>query len=268
MPAIQLAKLKIETVHLAEKFYQPSKFVRDLHALCDHYAERTRRPGRAGEPPPLLSTYKVPAPVMRQVVKELSPCVEVDDTAAIVLADALWEEPYLEFRLLASSILGMVEPLPAERLMGRLNAWVDANTDDRLLTALMEVGLARLREEQTDIYMERIRIWLGSEAIFPQRLGLRALLYLSKSPNFENMPAVMRLIAPLVRSTPARLRPDIVDVIQVLARRSPNEAAYFLRQNLEVKTDNPGTAWVIRRSLNCFPIEIQASLRQAMRTGR
>lgn len=266
MPAIQLAKLKIETNHLAEKFHKPSKFVRDLHALCDHYAERTRRPGQSGEPPPLLSTYKVPAPVLRQVVKELSPYVEEDNTGAIDLADALWQEPYLEFRLLAASILGMVEPLPVDRLIGRLNAWVDANTDDRLLTAIMEVGLARLREEQTGTYTGQIRSWLDSEAIFPQRLGLRGLLYLLKSQKFENVPAVMRLIAPLVRSTPARLRADIVDVIQVLARLSPKETAYFLRQNLELKTDNPGTAWVIRHSLNCFPIEIQASLRHAMRS--
>lgn len=268
MPAIQLAKLKIETIHLAEKFNQPSKFVRHLHALCDHYAERTRRPGQAGEPPPLLSTYKVPAPVLRQVVKELSPYIEADNTAGIELADALWEEPYLEFRLVAASILGMTEPLPVDRLIGRLNAWADTNTDDRLLTALIEVGLARLREEHTEIYTEQIRSWLGSEAIFAQRLGLRALQYLLRSQTFENMPAVMRLIAPLVRSSPARLRSDIVDVIQILASRSPKETAYFLRQNLEVKTENPGTAWVIRHSLECFPIEIQASLRQAMRAGR
>lgn len=268
MPAIQLAKLKIETNHLAEKFYKPAKFVRDLHVLCDHYAERTRRPGQSGDPPPLLSTYRVPAPVLRQVVKELSAYIEADNSAAIDLADALWEEPYLEFRLIAASILGMIEPKPVDRLMGRLKAWTDSNTDDRLLTALMEVGLARLRQEQTEIYMEQIRSWLGNEVLFSQRLGLRALLYLLKSQSFENTPAVMRFIAPLVRSAPTRLRPDIVDVVEVLARRSPKETAFFLRQNLEVNTDNPNTAWIIRHSLSCFPVEIQASLRQAMRAER
>ncbi len=265
MPAIQLAKLKMQSVHLAEKFQQPERFVRDLHRLCDDYAERTRRPGQTGEPPSLLSTYKLPAPVLRQVMRELAPHMTANPDAAISLADALWDEPYLEFRLLAASILGSIAPNPVDRLLGRVMAWADSKTDDRLLTALIGTALARLREEETEVYLEQIKSWLGNEEIFSQRLGLRGLLYLLKSPYFENMPAVMRMLAPLVRAAPTRLRPDIVDILQVLAKRSPKETAYFLRQNLSFKNENPGTAWVIRQSLRYFPVEIQGSLRQAVR---
>ncbi len=265
MPAIQLAKLKIETAHLAEKFNQPERFAKELHELCDFYAERTRRPGRVGEPPPLLSTYKVPAPVLRQVLKELSPYIRSDSHAAIRLADALWAEPYLEFRLLAASVLGEIPPKPVERLLERVKAWVNPNTDDRLLTALVEAGLVKLREEETETYLSHIKAWLGDEDILYQRMGLRAIYYLLKSPDFKNVPAAMRLVAPLVRSAPSRLRPDLVDVLQVLASRSPKETAFFLRQNLGVITDNPGTAWVIRNSLRYFPLETQVSLRQALR---
>lgn len=265
MPAVQLARLRIQAAKLAEKFYEPRSFVRGFHDLCDIYAERTRRPGQTGEPPPLLTAYKVPAPVLRQVLKELSLFIAQDGEAALQLADALWAEPYLEFRMLAASILGIVSLDPPERIIERFGTWVNPGTDDRLVSVLVEEGLGRLRGEAPTRYLEEIKSWLGTEEIFSQRLGLRALWSLVRSQEFDDLPLAMRLLAPLVRSAPHRLRPDIMDVIQILAERSPRETAYFLRQNLSVKTDNPGTAQVIRNSLRYFPPEDQASLRQAVR---
>ena len=265
MPAILLAKLKIQAAHLAEKFDRPEKFVRELHALCDIYAERTRRPGQAGEPAPLLSTYKLPGPVLRQVLKETTPYLRSERQAALRLADALWAEPYLEFRLLAASILGGIPPQPVETLLERVQAWTKPSLDDRLLTALISDGLARVRAEDTALYLDLIKSWLESREVFSQRLGLRALLFLLKSSSFENMPLAMRLLAPVVRAAPSRLKPDLLDLIQALAQRSPRETAFFLRQNLVVKNDNPGTPWLIRNSLRYFPLEMQSSLRQALR---
>jgi len=44
--------------------------------------------------------------------------------------------------------------------------------------------------------------------------------------------------------------------------------AYFLRQNLTIKQDNPGTTWLTRNSLDYFPAEVRASLRAALRDAR
>lgn len=265
MPAIQLPRLRIQAAGLAEKFSKPKAFVRGFHELCDIYAERTRRPGQTGEPPPLLMAYKVPAPVLRQVLKELSLDIYQDGEAALELAGTLWAEPCLEFRMLAASILGNVSPQPPERVIERFGNWAKPGTDDRLVSALVEVGLARLRRENPERYLEETKSWLASEEAFSQRLGLRALLSLVRSQEFENLPLAMRLLAPLVRSAPHRLRPDLLDVIRALAERSPGETAYFLRQNLSVKSDNPGTAQIIRSGLRFFPPEDQAALRQAVR---
>lgn len=265
MPAIQLPRLRIQAAGLAEKFSNPRAFVRGFHDLCDIYAERTRRPGQTGEPPPLLMAYKVPAPVLRQVLKELSLDIDQDGEAALALAGAVWAEPYLEFRMLAASILGNVSPDPPERVIERFRNWAKPGTDDRLVSVLVEEGLARLRREDSQRYLEETKSWLGSEEAFSQRLGLRALLSMVSSPEFGNLPLAMRLLAPLVRSAPHRLRPDILDVIQALAGRSPRETAYFLRQNLLVESDNPGTAQIIRSGLRFFPSEDQATLRRAVR---
>ena len=108
MPAIQPARLRQLSAELVNAFGSPPAFVRELHGLLDFYADRTRRPGQAGAPPPLIHTYRTPAPVIRQVIQDLTPLVADDPQNALVLADALWEEENLECRLLGIEILGMI----------------------------------------------------------------------------------------------------------------------------------------------------------------
>jgi hypothetical protein len=87
-----------------------------------------------------------------------------------------------------------------------------------------------------------------------------------QDPDFENLPAFFRLIHPLVRQAPPALRPDVLDVLATLARRSPQETAYFLRQTLALP-NCPDTPWSIRQVLSAFPAEQQKRLRQALRSA-
>ena len=64
------------------------------------------------------------------------------------------------------------------------------------------------------------------------RIGLKGVLHLLADREFENLPRIFRMVAPLVRSTPPQIRPDLLDVIHAMAARSPSEAAFFLQQNL------------------------------------
>ncbi|HEX9616998.1 MAG TPA: DNA alkylation repair protein [Anaerolineales bacterium] len=268
MPAIQLARLKIHTTQLAENFAKPAVFVRSLHELLDYYSDRTYRPGQAGEPPPLLKAYNVPTPVLRHVLKELVPDALQDRPGALRLIGLLWEEPFYEFRQLAISLVGQVPPDPPEDILKIVRAWAIPSTEMRLLVLLFKTGLTRVRKEFPQVYLRQVDIWLASSRTFTQQLGLQALLPLVADPEFDNLPVLFRMLAPLVRDAPVPLRPDLLDIMHQLARRSPKEAAFFLRQNLTLKTDNPGTAWLTRHSLAAFPPEIQANLRSALREAR
>jgi hypothetical protein len=268
MPAIQPARLKIQTARLAEDFSNPDVFVRSFHELLDHYSDRSYRPGQSGEPPPLLKAYNVPPPVLRHVLKELGPAILQDRSGTLDLSKRLWEEPFYEFRNLAISLVGQVTPGPPEDILKLVEAWAIPSTELRLLKALLVTGLARVRREFPQVYLRQVNQWLVSGRIFTQQLGLQALVPLLAEPGFENLPVLFRMLAPLVRSAPTPLRPDLLDIMQKLARRSPKEAAFFLRQNLALKTDNPGTAWLARQSLSSFPPEIQANLRSALREAR
>ncbi len=265
MPAISPARLKQQAALLSEHFNDPAAFVRSLHHLFEFYAERVKRPGQAGEPPPLLTAYKVRPPVLRLIVLELVPLVEEDPQAGLALCDALWEQPVLDFRLLAAGLLGKIPCTEPEPILARLQAWLRPDVEVRLVDALFTQGIACLRKGQPNLLVGLAETWLNEKDLFYQQLGLHLLVPLIENQKFENLPVFFRLIQDLTRSAPARLRPDILDILEALARRSPTETAYFLRQAAAMP-NSPTAAWFIRQSLTAFPPALQDDLRRFSRS--
>jgi DNA alkylation repair enzyme len=264
MPAIQLARLKHQTARLADYFDRPPDFIHELYELLDAYSDRTHKPGRSGEPPPLMESFEVPKPVLRQLLIDIKPLVESKPNEALRLADALWAEPYLEIRTLAASILGLVPPKPPEEIIGKVKTWLRSDIDDQLVSMVLNKALEKVRSEFPDTLINQVDRWLGEPDIFSQQVGLRALIPLLSSQQYENLPVFFHLLSPFTRKAPLRLRPEILDSLQLLASRSPNETAYFLRQNLEAP-ENPDTAMLTRQCLPFFPPENQQGLRSALR---
>lgn len=264
MPAIQLARLKHQTAKLVDLFDQPAEFVHELYQLLDLYSERTHRPGQSGEPPPLLESFKAPPPVLRQIIIELKPWVDSNPDKAYGLIDKLWAEPYLEIRILAAWILGSIPITSAEIILNQVQTWIWSDIDNQLMDIVLDQGLEKVRLESPDALINRIGQWLSKPEIFSQQVGLRALIPLLSSQQYENLPIIFHLLAPFARKAPLRIRPDILELLQTLARRSPRETAYFLHQNLEAP-ENPDTAMLTRQCLSAFPLDIQAKLRSALR---
>ncbi len=265
MPAIQPAKLKREAVALAELYDQPTAFVRGLRALLDRYTDYTHRSGQAGEPFPLLPAYKTPPPVTKQVWVDLTRQVRLHPECVLPLCDALWAEPNFDLQLLAARLLGQVPIEPPGPVLDRLHAWVQAGLDRRLLDNLLVYGLEQFQLHAPHRVLDIVAGWLTSNDLALQQAGLHALLTLSDYPGLENLPAVLKLITPYIRVAPSRLRPDILEVLKILARTSPSETAYLLRQNLTVP-DNPDTAWIIRQVMDEFPQETQMGLKAAIKS--
>ena len=260
MPAIQLARLKIQAAQLAASFYEPAAYLRGLRYLLNFYADRTHRPGQAGEIRALLPAYNVPAPVLRQVVNELAPLAEKDPTAGLALVDALWTEDNLECKLGAISLMGTL-PLPAfDSVVERVQKWA-IEAQDPLLVILMGQGLARLRKEAPGRIPSLLNAWLTSADRQEIQVGLRAATGLVDQEDFENIPLVFRLISPHVRAITPPLRLDLAGLLRALARRSPQETAHFLRQNLSYDS----VPWLARQALPEMPPSVQEGLRQVLR---
>lgn len=265
MPAIQPARLRQQAALLAQHFDQPDAFVRNMQFVLDFYAERIRRPGLKGKPAAILPAYQVPQPVLRYLLQELAPLAAADPETGMELCDTLWDQDILEYRLLACLLLGNIPVDSPEPVLRRVRLWVAFQPENMLLEVLFGSGLLYLRRQYPQAVLDLAESWLLGSTPLEKQLGLRILSSLIKEPGFDNLPVLFRMIHPLCQSNPAEVRPDLLDLLESLARRSPQETAHFLRQTVNLP-DSPQTPWLIRQVLHAFPEVTQKSLRQTLRS--
>jgi len=265
MPAIQPARLKKQVIELVDCFAQPPRFRSRLHDLYALYASRAHRIPQGLNAHTLIPCYELPPPVTHQVENELHPFCQADPPAALALADTLWADDTLEVRLLAIHILGVTPPSPPEAVTERLFAWLGNVEDEALLDALLEKGAAGVRRDQPALWWAKVKNWLSSLETRSQRLGLRAAASLLAGDDFHDLPSVYALISPLIYPVRPELKSALEEALQALARRSPAETVYFLKQMLLISPD-PATPRLVRRCLPFFEGEWRASLQAALRT--
>jgi hypothetical protein len=265
MTAIQPAHLRLQASQLAQHFNNPQAFIHQLHDLLSLYARHVYRPGQTGNPAILLPMYRVPQPVLRQIEIELTPSFEKYTQAGIRLCDALWNESYYEFKLLAAICIGKIPLENPDEGLTRIYSWSLQIKDKPLQEALYKRGLITIITRDSNRMINRAQSWLNSTQTSEELFGVQIILACLADENFENLPLVFRMLAPFVRESHNSLRSSIIEVLLNLAHRTPNETAYFLQQNIELSFDQD-TAWFIRRCLSAFPPQTQDSLRGAIRT--
>ena len=144
MPAIHLARLKIQISELLSFYDSPSDFIRELHEIFEFYADRTRRPGQSGKPKPLIQAYNVPRQVMRRLYSDIASLVVDDPEGGIDLADRLWVDSWFECRLLAINILGCLPIMHHDQVVARLSRWGGSCKEDMLIDTLLQDGASIL----------------------------------------------------------------------------------------------------------------------------
>jgi hypothetical protein len=262
MPAIDLARHKKQTANLADIFGEPVAFLRELREVLEFYVNRSLR-SQSVAPSSVLPTYRTPVVVLRQIEKELGPAAEKQPILALELADALWDEGWLETRLLAAFLLGRIPP-QEERLLARLTAWTQAVRDPEVRAALLTTSLTRLRKETPDLFLILVKEWLHPARQRMWSNGVQALVPLISSPDFDNIPPILEIVEPIIKASPAALQFDLQELIIALYDASPDETIYFLQQILK-ETKSPLPAAALRRMSPELPQELQTNLRDMLR---
>jgi len=266
MPAIDLTRLRIKIAELMEYFDQPTIFLRKLHEIFDFYADRTLRPGQNASPVTVLPTYRVPTPILRQIEMELTPQVYERVEESLTLADALWDERYLEMRLLSVHILGRVPPR-AKNLNERLTDWVAETREPTLRSALLARTLERLRIEAPGRFIRLVSNWMSPARPKMWSNGIRALIPLLKDPDFENLPPIYEMVKPVIEAAPPLMQKELIELIAALYNASPVETSFFLRQTITLST-NPQTRITFRRVLPYLPEPLADNLREQLRQAK
>lgn len=263
MPAIQPARLRLQVTRLAELFNQPRAFSRALHGFLQLYADRTRQAGQFGNPPPLISSYNIPRPVLRHILRELHQPASQNTLQTLELCQTLWAEPYYEFRQIAGYLVGIAPLAPAELVINQIKLWLELQPEEHISTVLLDQGMNRIRQEKPELLLALAKEWLGQPKSITQKYALCLLHHLAVETETEHLPAIYPLITPLIRRSSPALRPDLIKLVSTAAAVSPQETSYMLRQSLEAP-DNTDADWLIRQVMNEFPIDFQDSLKAAM----
>jgi len=74
---------------------------------------------------------------------------------------------------------------------------------------------------------------------------------------------VYNTVSPLLTLSPGELQNELRNLLVQLARRSPTETAYFLRQVIGINPP-PMLLRIVRRCLPEFPLETQTRLRSVL----
>ena len=158
MPAVQLAQLKKEINALSGYFTRPPEFTKALHSLLEHYSNRgVYRPGKTVQPIRQINTYYTASLIIREIEKELIQQTKENPSAALILADALWEEDFIELRELSATLLGWSPVDPIDPVIDRLDRWVHATQQSQAISGLLQMGTIRLRREAPNTYLELIK---------------------------------------------------------------------------------------------------------------
>jgi hypothetical protein len=266
MPAIDLARLKKQTAQLTDLFNRPEEFVRAVHGMLEFYVNRSLRAVDSVAPASVLETYRTPSVILRSIETELAPLAVENPDQALDLADHLWDEGWLEMRLLAASLLGRLPPRE-ERLLPRLTAWTMQVRDASVRSALLTTSLVRMRQETPDHFLVLVGEWLNPERQRMWSNGIQALLPLIQDPSYHNLPPVFDLLTHVVEAAPGTLQSDLVDLFQSLMRASPTETIYFLRQVI-TNSPTPMTATTFRRISPSLPPKLAEAVRDLVKAGR
>jgi hypothetical protein len=263
MPAINLARLKIQASRLSEKFNEPEAFVRVFNETLDYYTNRTIRSTQIAMRFS-LPTFRTPPPVLRQIQGELEPLAEIHPLEAVALTNALWKAGSLESRLLAASLLGNIPLAQSTPTLIRLPEWLAQSTDKQILTALLTDAFARLRTENPEALFTLLEDWLKSSRFSLRIWGLRALIPILTDPKFENLPAIFQILKPAILSAGPTTQLELQACLATLEHVSPTETLAYLR---EIISDHPSPLMLrtLRRVLVGLSPDLQSGLRELLR---
>jgi hypothetical protein len=246
-------------------YFVPTEFTRQLRLVLDSYVNYTARKSKALAPGVNLPSYGTPSVVLRHLEQDFSgqasEAANADQT--LELADELWDEGWLETRLLAAFLLGRMPPQEG-RLIARLTAWTSQIQDPELRTKLLEASLMRMRKESPAMFLQLIGEWLLPERTQFWANAIQAAIAAIKDPDFINLPPLLGVIEPVAEAAPAQIQVDLEQLILALYKASPTETSYFVR-HLLINSKNPMTAITFRRMSPSFPTELREEIREFVR---
>lgn len=263
MPAVELNRLKKQADELASSLHQPAQFRRLLIDRLEFYADRVTRPGNMVRPAPLIPRYGVPPLFLQAVEQALQAPASGAPAEALELAKYLWQEVYLEPKVIAASLIGMAARTDPKSASEILVQYCVPKENPLVQEALLQRSGSQLRQANIDVWFNLVERWINSEQLSQRVIGFRALHDVIEDREFENLPVIYRMLTVPLESVDRTTLNELEPLVTTLARRSAVETLFLLRQCYN-RTHNPILARLIRKCLPAFSQEEQVALRKVI----
>ncbi|PKO12334.1 MAG: hypothetical protein CVU39_24620 [Chloroflexi bacterium HGW-Chloroflexi-10] len=264
MPAIQLDRLNQQILSILQPQFGPQAFVESLKSLMDAHTNRAYRPGFEVEQNLSIESYHLAPIIVQQLNVQLIRFTQNNPDLALSYVQFLWNEPFLELKTLAATILGV---LPQEKSTDvlRIISALGLETNEKMLLQLLFLqGTHQIRKKNPKEWLSILKEWLDSGNPGRTNTALQALQILAEDNQFENLPTVFSMLTQAFLNPLEATTNSLVGLVQKLAERSPIETAYHLR-NIYLNSSTEKINRLIRRCIPFLPEEQQFSLRQVMR---
>jgi len=264
MPAINPTQLKIKSAQVSESFSHPEHYISALHEMLSSYANRVHRPGQRGDPPPEIDSYQAPPPVLRYLERGVRQKIHESPREGLILIDALWNEEWLETRLLAATYLQHIPSSFKGEVLERVKTWAFNCDEDPILASLLDRGLSRLRESRDEMYfafLDELSSTVSPEA---GKLVLFTLKPLAADDQFQNLPVIFQYLKPLIQNENDSIISSLAELLKTLAQRSEQETLYFLQHQIPT-APKPKMTRLVRKSLDAFAPPSRKILKEAVK---
>ena len=264
MAAIDLTRLNKQIETLKEAFAQPAEFRLQLHAVLQFYHRYAHRKQKDSVPISFMQAYDLPEQILPQIANGLSLRARQDVNETLAVVDELWLDDHFEARDLAAHLIGQVPVSASQEIYQRLTQWVSVPTDRAVVRSIFTKSSQRLRAEAPKGWVDFVGSLLASSSERAQNHGLYALSLLATQSDSDDLPQFFHWIRPFIQSDQNLIQSNLSLAVAALARRSPTETAYILKEVMS-DTDGSGIERRVRSYLPFFEAELGQSLQNSLR---
>jgi len=264
MAAIDLTRLNKQIEGLKEVFSQPVEFHRQFHEVLQFYHRYAHHRHKDAVPVSFMRVYDLPEQILSQIANGLNLKARQDAKETLAVVDELWMDEHFEARDLAAHLLGQIPVSASAEIYERISRWMSAPMDRAVVNSVFSKGSQRLRSEDPDEWTAFVGNLLASPLERTQNHGLYALSLLAEQSHSDQLPRFFRWVRPFIQSDQILIQPNLSQAIAALARRSPTETAYVLKEVMS-DTDGPGIEGRVRSYLPFFEAEVSQGLLASIR---
>ena len=264
MAAIDLTRLNKQIEELKQAFSEPTEFRKRLHGTLQFYHRYAHRQNKDVTPVSFMRVYDIPNQVLPQIANGLSLKASEDANETLGVVDELWKDDHFEARDLAAHLLGQAPLSGAKEVLERLRQWSSLPLDRAVVKAVFIKGSQRLRAEDPHRWADFVGELLESPAPRQQNNGLYALSLLVAQAGSDQLPRFFRWVRPFLQSDQSLIQRNLSLVVAALARSSPAETAYVLKEVLS-DTDSSSIERRFRDYLTFFDEPISNGLADSIR---